>query len=86
MVPALSNEGHQELAFTVQSIDCIACSPFFRRPLSQIDGVLEVKELPITNKIVIVFDEARLERRRLTEEVTRAAKKAGLGGKIIFVR
>ena len=86
LVTAGSNVRRQELSFTVHSIDCITCSPFFRRPLAQIDGVLEVKELPITNKIVIVFDEARLERRRLTEEVTRAAKKAGLGGKIIFVR
>ena len=75
-----------ELSFTVQTIDCITCSPFFRRPLAKIDGVLELKELPITNKIVIVFDETRLERRRLTEEVTRIARKAGLGGKIVFAR
>ena len=75
----------RELSFTVQTIDCITCSPFFRRPLAKIEGVLEVKELPITNKIVIVFDEARLERKDLAEEVSRIAKKAGLAGKIIFV-
>ena len=75
----------RELSFTVQTIDCITCSPFFRRPLAKIEGVLEVKELPMTNKIVIVFNEARLERKDLAEEVTRIAKKAGLGGKIIFV-
>ena len=78
-------EKRRELSFTDQTIDCITCSPFFRRPLAKIEGVLEVKELPITNKIVIVFDEARLERKDLAEEVTRIAKKAGLGGKIIFV-
>ena len=76
----------QELSFVVQTVDCIACSPFFRRALGKIDGVIEVKELPITNKIVIVFDGSRLERKNLVEEVTNTAAKAGLGGKIIFVR
>ena len=76
----------QELSFVVQTVDCIACSPFFRRPLAKIDGVIEVKELPITNKIVIVFDESRLERRNLAEEVNKIARRAGLAGKIIFVR
>ncbi len=74
----------EELSFTVQTIDCILCSPIFRRPLARIDGVLEVKELPITNKIVVLFDGTRLGRARLSEEVTRVAEKAGLGGKIIF--
>ncbi|MDE1857965.1 MAG: heavy metal-binding protein [Thaumarchaeota archaeon] len=70
----------------MQTVDCIACSPVFRRPLSKVEGVLEVKELPITNKIVVVFDEAKLERERLREEISRIAEKAGLGGKIIFAR
>ncbi len=56
----------------------------FRRPLARIDGVLEVRELPITNKIVVFFDGTRLDRARLSGEVTRIAEKAGLGGKIIF--
>lgn len=77
-------ERPQQLSFTVQTIDCILCSPFFRRPLAKIDGVLEVKELPITNKIVVAFDGSRLERRALAEEITKIAKKAGLEGKIIF--
>ena len=76
----------RELAFTVQSLDCVTCSPYFRRPLFRIDGVLDVKELPVTNKIVVVFDEDRLERSRLAEEVTEIARKAGLGGKIVFAR
>ncbi len=75
----------QELSFTVQTIDCITCSPFFRRPLAKIDGVLDVKELPMTNKIIVVYDETRLERRNLAEEVSKIARKAWLGGKIIFV-
>ena len=70
----------------MQTVDCIACSPLFRRPLAKIEGVLEVKELPITNKIVVVFDEAKLEKDRLREEIARIAERAGLGGKLIFAR
>ena len=77
-------ERRQELAFTVQTIDCIACSPFFRRSLTKVEGVLEVKELPITNKIVVVFDEARLERSILLQEIERISQRAGYGGKIII--
>lgn len=79
-------ERRQELAFTVQTIDCITCSPFFRHSLSKVDGVLEVKELPITNKIVVVFDEARLERSILLQEIERISQRAGYGGKIIIQR
>jgi len=82
MVP---KERHQELSFTVQTIDCITCSPVFRRPLTKVAGVVEVKEFPITNKIMVVFDGAKLERGRLAEEVTRIAGRAGLAGKIVFV-
>lgn len=73
-----------ELAFTVQSIDCIACSPYFGRSLGKIDGVLAVKEHPITNKIVVSFDSTRIDRISLKREVEYAAKKSGLGNKIIF--
>lgn len=82
----ISKDRVQEVSFTVQSIGCIACSPIFRRALSKVDGVLEVKELPITNKIVVVFDGFRLGRGGLIEEIGRIAKRAGLGGRIIVVR
>ena len=45
-----------------------------------------MKELPITNKIVVVFDEAKLGKERLREEIARIAERAGLGGKLIFAR
>ena len=47
---------------------------------------MEVKELPITNKIVVVFDEARLERSILLQEIERISQRAGYGGKIIIQR
>lgn len=76
----------REVSFTVQTIDCILCSPMFRRPLRKIDGILDVKELPITNKIVVVFDGEKLDRESLIQEVLRISQRAGLGGKIIFSR
>ncbi|MDG6964336.1 MAG: hypothetical protein JRN71_06380 [Nitrososphaerota archaeon] len=74
----------QEVSFTVQTVDCIACSPFFRPSLAKIGGVLGVKELPITNKIIVMFDPARLDRNTLVQEITRISERAGLGGKIII--
>ena len=73
----------QEISFTVQTIDCIACTPVFRRSLEKIHGVLEVRELPITNKIIVAFDTAELDRDALEQEIGRISQKAGFGGKII---
>lgn len=86
MAAATPSKRLQEVSFTVQTVDCITCSPFFRRPLGKIDGVVEVKELPVTNKIVVVFDATRLDRRSLLEEITKISQKVGLGGKILVHR
>lgn len=73
-----------ELSFTVQTIDCIACTPVFRRHLGKIGGVLEVKELPMTNKIIVVFDGTLLDRSSLERQISKISEKAGFGDKIIF--
>lgn len=79
-----TSRDRQQLSFTVQTIDCIACSPVFGRQLRKVDGVLEVKELPITNKIIVVFDGKRLEKRNLEEAIRMIAEKSGYGGMILF--
>ncbi len=71
------------MAFTVQSISCIACTPFFHRSLGKIGGVLDVRELPVTNKVIVEFDETQLGRAALEERVVELSKKAGFGG-VIF--
>lgn len=81
-IPTANQKG--QVSFTIQTIDCITCSPLFRIHLKKIDGVLEVKELPITNKIIVVFDESKLDKQHLTSEIQQIAKKAGLESKIIF--
>jgi cation transport ATPase len=73
----------QEVSFTIQAIDCITCTPVFRRHLWKIDGVLEVKELPITNKIIVVFDDTRLDRHILEQEIIKISQRAGLGEVIL---
>lgn len=81
-LPSIDNR--QELSITVQTIDCIACTPGFTRHLRKISGVLEVKELPITNKIIVVFDDAQVDKRSLEQEINVISQRAGLGGKIIL--
>ncbi len=83
---ALKGNRLQELSFTVQSIDCITCSLIFRRHLGKIGGVKEIKELPITNKIIIVFNDTQIERQALKQEIEKISEKAGFGGKLIFHR
>lgn len=80
-----ADQRRQRIAFTVQSIDCVACSPFFRRHLGKMAGVLEVSEFPITNKMAVTFDEEQVDRRVLEDEIARTAKRAGLGT-VIFER
>lgn len=79
-------ERRQQISFTVQTLDCIACTPVFRRSLGKLAGVLEVKELPITNKIIVVFDGARLDGEDLAAEIAEISRKAGFGGRVIFHR
>lgn len=86
VVSTSSKVAPQEVSFTVQTVDCILCSPFFRRPLAKIDGVLDVKELPITNKIVVVYDPSLIDRDTLVREIISISQRAGLGGKVIVRR
>lgn len=86
MADLVPKEHLKDVSFTIQTIDCIACSPIFRRALLRVGGVIEVKELPMTNKIVVVFDGSRLGRQALVDEISRTSQKAGFGGKVIFHR
>ena len=83
---SVPQQRRQQISFTIQTIDCITCTPVFRRTLGKIPGVLEVKELPITNKIIVVFDDSRLNRESLASEIGRISQRAGFGDKVIFHR
>ena len=76
--------GEERVSFTVQSIECIACTPVFRRSLGKVNGVSEVRELPITNKVIVTFDPTKLSRADLQSEIVRVSRRAGFGDRIIF--
>ncbi len=82
--PGAVKGSRQELSFIVSSIDCITCFPVFRLRLKKVPGVLEVKELPITNKIIVGYDSSVITKKQLQELVNEIADKAGFGGKVIF--
>lgn len=75
--------GRQEISFTIQTIECVACTPAFSRNLGKLKGVLEVKELSMTNKIVVVYDGVQLDRETLVKEIRRISRGAGFGDQII---
>ncbi len=78
--------GRQEVSFTIQTIECVACTPVFKRKLGKVSGVLEVKELSMTNKVVVDYDSNQLDRDTLVQEVKRISIGAGFGDKIIVHR
>ena len=74
------------IAFKVQTIECIACAPAFGRRLSRLEGVTNVTELPITNKVVVEFDASNTDRGELEKKILEATKATGFGGRVIFER
>jgi cation transport ATPase len=74
----------RELSFAIQTISCIACTPVFSRHLHKLGGVLEVKELPMTNKIIVVYDAGQVDKSNLKQEIEKISNRAGFGDKLIF--
>lgn len=72
------------ISFTVRSIECIACTPVFKRNLDRLKGVISVKSLSMMNKIIVEFDSQILTTDSLKEEIQNIAAKAKLAGRIVF--
>jgi hypothetical protein len=68
----------------VNTIDCIVCSPFFRKELNRIDGIVSVDTLPMLNKILVAFDPDKISTEKTKREILRIAAKGRFGSKIIF--
>lgn len=73
-----------EITVSVRTIDCIACSPLLYRGLRRIPGVLEVKDLPMLNRLIVVYDTGQWDRHAMHLKINEVAKTAGLDGKILF--
>lgn len=72
------------LSFQVQSVDCIACTPVFKREIAKLEGVRLVRPLVMLNRITVEFDETLLPRDALAEKILEIGSRAGYRGKIIF--
>lgn len=75
-----------EIVVSVLTVDCIACSPLLYRGLRRIPGVFEVKDLPMLNRLIVVYDTGRWDRRAMQLKINEVAKTAGLDGRILFDR
>ncbi len=73
------------VAFEVATLDCIVCTPVFRRALKGADGVTAVKELTLMNKIVVEYEGGKVTEEKVKNVILAAPSKAGLRDKIIFV-
>ena len=73
-----------KISFTVRSIECVACTPFFKRELDRTRGVKSVRALVMLNRIEVEFDESVISRNAIEEKIRATGSKAGFGGKILF--
>ena len=72
------------ISFSVLSIDCIVCSPIFKRELQKIRGVTDVKPLVMMNIIKVEIDPNIISKDEVKKIVFEIAARAGLKQKIIF--
>ena len=76
----------RKIEFSVASISCVACTPAFKKGLEHLEGVRDVKQLPMLNKIIVEFDPTKAEETEVKEEIFKVAERAGFKGKVIISR
>ncbi|MHB1868282.1 MAG: hypothetical protein ACYCPP_04990 [Nitrososphaerales archaeon] len=76
----------RKIEFSVASISCVACTPAFKKGLEHLEGVRDVKQLPMLNKIIVEFDPTKSEETEVREEIFKVAERAGFKGKVIISR
>jgi copper chaperone CopZ len=59
-------------SFQVQEIHCGACEEAIRKSLSRLDGVRTVEPDAATNRVEVIFDEARTDERSIAERLATA--------------
>jgi cation transport ATPase len=69
--------------FRVLGVDCVSCSPYLQKELRKIHGVLEVKTMALTDRVVVVYDETELRQENLGREIEKVGRKLGL--RIVFL-
>lgn len=74
------------ISFSVATIECIACTPVFKRELLKLSGIKDVKTLVMMNQINVEIDLEIISPDQVKEEILEIAAKTGFGGKVIFRR
>ena len=72
------------ISFSMRSIECIACTPVFKRELSKLQGVKEVDPFVMTNTIRVEIDPDVITKEAVKKEILRIATKSGLDNKVVF--
>ncbi|MDG6904213.1 MAG: heavy-metal-associated domain-containing protein [Nitrososphaerota archaeon] len=77
-------ENRKRIQFSVASISCVVCTPAFKKSLQRVNGVRDVAQLPMLNKIVVEFDSNVVSETIVKDEILDTAEKAGYKGKVII--
>lgn len=80
----MTDQQRKKIQFSVASISCVACTPAFKKGLAKVEGVKEVAQLPMLNRIIVEFDPAAVNESSVREAIFDIAKKAGFKGKVII--
>ena len=72
------------ISFSVLSIECVACTPVFKRELQKTPGVTNVKPLVMMNMISVEIDQNITTKDEVKKKVIEIATRAGLKRKIVF--
>lgn len=70
--------------FTVNTIECVACTPAFERQLGTLKGVKSVRPLIMLNRIEVEFDDRVISKQEIKNRILEIGIKSGFGGKIVF--
>lgn len=70
--------------FTVKTIECVACTPSFKRELGKLRGVKSVRPLIMLNRIEVEFDDRVISKQEIRSKILEIGAKSGFGGKIVF--
>ena len=73
-----------KISFWVATIECIACTPVFKRELLKISGIKDVQPLVMMNQINVEIDPKIISVDRVKEVILEIAAKTGFGGKVVF--
>jgi copper chaperone CopZ len=74
----------RKIEFSVASISCVACTPAFKKGLEHVEGVKNVRQLPMLNRIVVEFDPTKADETEVKGGIFKVAERAGFKGKVII--